>query len=292
MKKCTELTEFISAYADGELASSDKRQVEEHLESCESCSAILSIYREISIATDESSVDAPDALRIGVMKRIQNEEINRADDGKEQRNRLHFILTRYIPVAACLAVGLLLWQFWGVFQNNQIGFMAPNAEPQSAPLYITDEETAIVYDMAVPTGEPVADSLDYDNAEQPEAGGFGADDGSGDQAMNIPTGPDWDLTVPGGPRTVHEAEELVEMLNMASASIVIVGELPAFLAGYEPEAFSAWLGWDMVFMIPGELVSVLIDEAAIGSESISRRTDMLRYADDTTYAVVFFSSDG
>ena len=78
MNNCDEIMELISSYADDELSQSDRRCVEEHLGVCESCSALLELYREISVAVDESGVPAPEALLDGVMKKVMNEESNAA----------------------------------------------------------------------------------------------------------------------------------------------------------------------------------------------------------------------
>jgi len=113
MNNCVELTELISAYADGELTQSDCRRVEEHLSSCESCSAILELYREISTAMDESVVPAPEALCDGVMNMVFSEETPAVTDtaptaGNADRRRLaRVMLLRYAPLAACLAIVLL-----------------------------------------------------------------------------------------------------------------------------------------------------------------------------------------
>ena len=100
--------ELISAYADGELADIEKKRIEEHLEACENCSAILDIYRETAVAVTESCVSVPDALRGGVMKKILDENIAGAGTNAAGKGRiLRVILTRYVPIAACLALVLL-----------------------------------------------------------------------------------------------------------------------------------------------------------------------------------------
>jgi len=107
MYNCAGFIELISAYADGELAEPDRRRVEEHLETCEQCSALLEMYREISIAADESCVPAPDALRDGVMEKIISMD-TAGNAGTDKKPRLvRTVLTRYLPVAACLAVMLI-----------------------------------------------------------------------------------------------------------------------------------------------------------------------------------------
>ena len=107
MEKCVEYLELISAYADGELTETEKRRVETHLEACENCSAILELYREISVAAVEASVPAPDALRNGVMGQILGIGTISIDDYAKRRKTLRIVLSRVVPVAACLALMLL-----------------------------------------------------------------------------------------------------------------------------------------------------------------------------------------
>ena len=125
MNKCAEYLELISAYADGELAEADKLLVEEHLAECENCSAILDLYRGASAAFAESCVPAPEELLGGVMSGIMTDggvgdggaedagsaggaggdSVNNANTGKGTVIRM--VLTRYVPIAACLVLILL-----------------------------------------------------------------------------------------------------------------------------------------------------------------------------------------
>jgi anti-sigma factor (TIGR02949 family) len=116
---CAEYIELISAYADGELTDAEKRRLEDHLGACESCSALLDIYREISIATDEACLPAPDALRTGVMEKILSGDIARLAGNEKRRKTVYIVLSRYVPAAACLAVILLAlpWVFGRGGQN-------------------------------------------------------------------------------------------------------------------------------------------------------------------------------
>ena len=107
MKACAKYLVLISAYADGELAESESRDVEKHLDECDSCSALLALYREISTAAAESTVQAPDRLREGVMKKIQSDDKLRIIDYDKRRKVIRAVFTRYVPVAACLAIILL-----------------------------------------------------------------------------------------------------------------------------------------------------------------------------------------
>jgi len=107
VSSCTEFIELISAYADGELTGSDKQRLKEHLGVCENCSAILDLYREISVAAEESGAPVPDALRDGVMEKVLLEDAHGAGDTGKNRKVIRMVLTRYVPIAACLAVALI-----------------------------------------------------------------------------------------------------------------------------------------------------------------------------------------
>ena len=108
MNNCEEFLEMISAYVDSELSASDKQRLEDHLIDCENCSAILSFYREISTSIEESSVPAPETLRTSVMERIQGDGTSGTDARKRRQKLVRTALTRYIPIAACLAIALLI----------------------------------------------------------------------------------------------------------------------------------------------------------------------------------------
>ena len=111
MSSCNEFIELVSAYADGELNESDKRRLEEHMDACEACSSLLELYRDISVAADDSCIPPPDSLSRAVMDVVLSEAVpasitDAIPDGKK-RNVLRIVLTRYVPAAACLAVLLL-----------------------------------------------------------------------------------------------------------------------------------------------------------------------------------------
>ena len=150
MKNRTEYLELVSAYADDELTESDRGRVEEHLSVNENCSALLDLYREISAASIESCVSAPDALCSGVMDEIRRAEAivaagtadvagaadapivkietarNAAGAGSAKKNNIiRLALTRYLPVAACLALVLIALP-WVINTNDRSGGGQPN----------------------------------------------------------------------------------------------------------------------------------------------------------------------
>ena len=107
MDDCIEYMDMISAYVDGELSESGKQQLEAHIKTCANCCSILIAYRGISAAVDESGVPAPEALARGVMDRINDENAVSTSANIKKFKLVNRILTRYIPVAACLVLLLL-----------------------------------------------------------------------------------------------------------------------------------------------------------------------------------------
>jgi len=105
--KCVEYLELISAYADGELSEFDSKRVEEHLSTCENCSALLDLYSEISVAVIESNEPIPNALLENVMEKVLNDNVVKMSDVSKKRSMTRIVLSRYVPIAACLALVLL-----------------------------------------------------------------------------------------------------------------------------------------------------------------------------------------
>ena len=308
MKDCSEFMDLISAYADGELKDPDTFQLEEHLGECESCSALLEMYREISAAADEQSVEAPEALRIGVMNRIRNEEIfHTAGNTEKRRKPLNIILMRYAPIAACLVVMLLVWQFWGDLWGARDDAMSPAAPaPQSvmdapAPEELPPEAApapapASPEDALDVEPEPAGgftNSLDDTNIEgdappdADDADGYAEDaddnDGSAEDDESDPRG---GRSLPSGDRSAEETEQIMQYIDGAYAQITVTGELPALLNDYQPQPFGSWFGWEMVFEIPSDKVQVLLEELGDREDvSVTRNHDN----SESTYAIVLFS---
>ena len=136
MNNCVEYIELISARVDGELTESEKQLLEEHLSVCESCSALYDLYNEMTTAVAESCVPAPLSLCDSIMEAVSSaaapystETADEAEDAAEtvtgdsedttatgtgdsesnskKRKTIHIILTRFVPVAACVALILL-----------------------------------------------------------------------------------------------------------------------------------------------------------------------------------------
>ena len=119
MNSCLDFSELISAYADNEINSADKQRLEGHISECAGCSSLLAMYREITVSAAQAAVPAPEALRAGVMERIARETDFYANGQYLRRKAIRASLARIIPIAACLAIVLLILpQFINTDRSN------------------------------------------------------------------------------------------------------------------------------------------------------------------------------
>jgi len=292
MKNCADLVELISAYADGELTGSDKQRVEYHIAECESCSALLEIYREITVSVDESGVEPPEALSIGVMNVVRSESFSHAVDKPKQRSRFNIIMTRYAPIAAGLAVMLLVWQFSDVMFSGR-DHSAPVAAP-AAPAPMADmamPAPAAPADMPVAEAAPAPESrmgLWDESAAAEMMEDFDAGSGEPEMFQTEPAPLDLEelerAMLSGERRTARETELIMTYISNAFAEITVTGRLPATLVGLEPRIVGSWFGWEMIFEIPSSEVPTLLKE--IGNRD---GVVVVHYNRDSTYAVVMYS---
>ena len=313
MNNCSEYLELISAYADNEISVFDKHRIEEHLNACESCSALLTFYREISLGINESGVEVPDALLTGVMEKIQSEPpVNAAGKAKKPGNA-RVILLRYAPLAACLAV-MLIAAPWIMQTINQSPIGSVPSPAANMELAISQDEStsgAVSGGMdqgagfapeagggsmftdgeATPAAPPeVAADVEAEeiqrrsvgSEEMPEAPQVHAEVFTTDSVQDVTSADDsaegWSQSDPGG------VLDTLVVFSDAYAWIEITGDFPEFLTAYDPEQLEGWLDWELCYRIPRAAALVLI-------EDLSGRGDVLITLNDSSsdYAVVFYS---
>jgi len=291
VKKCTEINELLSAYSDNELTASEKLSVEEHLAACESCSALLEIYREISISVDESSVSVPEALRIGVMNRIRSENISTEKENVKKKWWQHqVLLTRIAPIAACLAVVVLVWQFGSNTDGGRNLFSMDNLvapEDAAMPAMAPAPAPGAASPDSVRTMSDDLDSDDDSMVTDEVRTGSGAQADSPDgttESESFETAPArlWPY---GDDESDDIDEKFSDFLMNAYAEITITGAFPEFLTSYEPLPIENWQGWELVFEIP----STEIDSLML--ELLNRRSSLVRnhVNYNSQYAIVFYS---
>jgi len=307
MKNCMDYSEQLSAYYDGELSESDALKLKEHLAVCDSCSALLEMYKEISIVTDSELVSVPDALCIGVMNTVKADDLYGPKRAGEKKSSMRIILTRYMPIAACLVVVFFVWSFWG----SSFG-LGDSAAPRNFSLFGSSSNDAgepeaihppmsVAFDAALPTALP-SDSADKG----------GADDGAQtrDGLTGQGTDPEGVVSLPFPlpeplpdelfRRSVQSDDSLDEELDTsdifvylsgASFWITYTGTLPDDIISLFPESLGSWFGWDVIFELPTEDVEFVIDWLS----PTQIRDDLTNFSiienesrPDSSYAVVFY----
>jgi len=305
MKNCNDYSEQLSAYYDGELSESDALKVKEHLAVCDSCSALLELYKEISIAADNDIASVPDALCIGVMNTIKAEDLYGPKKAGEKKSNMRIILTRYMPIAACLAVVLLVWGLWGnmfglrenTFTGNFSFFGRNDAgDPESSQPIMPSS-----FDAALPTMLPSADAdmggTDEDIHTRDNMSGQGiAPEGGTNTPLAPPENFPEELLLrlafsDDGLETDISTSDIFAYLSGASFWITYEGTLPDNIISIFPESLGSWFGWDVIFELPTEDVEFLLDQ--FGASKLT--DDMTGFSvieneshPDSPYAVVFY----
>lgn len=103
MVSCDEALELISAGVDGELTAEETRILEEHLDHCQACRALLEELRSIHEEMSDLNVPAPAGLTQGVMERVRAEKVVPMGAARPGKNRRR----TWAASAAVFAVVLL-----------------------------------------------------------------------------------------------------------------------------------------------------------------------------------------
>jgi len=357
MKHCTEYLESISAYADGELTSPEEiGEVETHLLTCKSCAAFYSFSCEISRVTEKSSVRPPYELTSLVMSQInaepaygnttqtynqgytqahnqeQNPAVNsrrntngHADpsrQNKEKKNNMKMVLTRVVPLAACLAIVVLVWQFWGNIGGDQHEFaaglpvaadMAPAPAALEAPAEDTDETWRTTAEVAEEAEVAFFTDDIYDADDAPiSRQEFGPEEMEPPPEVNPAGAPGWEETYiyRGEPYPyIFEnsgiypyphvlfgyiedlTEEELEFIEtrIAYASYIIgispPANLPYIMQRFDPLEGVTIAEWNMVFEITTDQALLLLSELGYGAIAHLRLDQNMR----NPYAIILFS---
>ena len=189
MNKCMEFMDLISLYVDGEASEIEKKKLEEHIETCESCASFLHAYTGISSTIEADELTPPPSLRENVMAKIKSEPVVLNGQKNDKSTIIRLTVKRYLPLAACVAVIILAMfplskQLGGKSSSNEKvaltgasfapspSVMIPGAIPDEAPpatsedigRVLDQDATADIADanifaaMGVPDGETVLEN--------------------------------------------------------------------------------------------------------------------------------------
>ena len=278
MNSCVEYIDLISSYADGELPVRDKQRVEEHLRECEHCSALLSLYREISISVDESCKDAPEALRGGIMSNIFS---GKSFGRKKKPLTARSMLMKFGPMAACFVVLLAgIWFSYSLQTGMPNAAQMNGASPSMRPpeLAESDINDTVMRDTGVNSYDSVIGSLpDAAHQSASETGDgysqiFRDEDNSAAEPESAPTRPPAGT---GGGMDMATAENDAPKLSISPvdslarpgeadapdsiyAVIKKTGEFPEFLSAFENWSHTEGLGFAYIY-VPRSIAAPLLD---------------------------------
>ena len=297
MRKCNDLMEHLSAYADGEYSGAEKRQMEAHLLSCKNCSELLKLYRDISKASLEATVPAPQTLVSNVMERVHSDGV-RVENRSKRYSRNRVLLTKYAPIAACLAILLLAIPFALPYIFGQYG--AVSEERDRAALF-TDAAPEMEVSAGISAPDVAADAMspEFDMDDEmvveerhafddssiqrqdgTEAEAFGMYDAEAEELAPESAEAEMQPEIFGlflideGDR-IYVIEEYIQhsvplpryfefrdsTIATYFTKIVITGQLPELLDQYVPLDYEELAGVDhIIYVVPRETARRIIDE--------------------------------
>ena len=141
---CSDLKELLSAYADGELAETQRDFVEGHLRDCGDCQATLADYRQVGqrVSSLRATGIQPE-IEEGTMSRIRRDRVFEGS-----RRWLRPVLVA-APVAV-VAVAVLLLSLSGAFQSVASVFAEAHAAAGELASY---RLTGVSYSVWLDSGE-------------------------------------------------------------------------------------------------------------------------------------------
>jgi hypothetical protein len=116
MADCKKYMDMISCYADGELPEQEQKLLLAHLDGCASCRALLSAYRSISEAAEETLVQVPDGFTASVMEKIR--KLPRRRTGGYMK-AVRPVIISFAAAAACLALVFTVSPQWFDFGRTK-----------------------------------------------------------------------------------------------------------------------------------------------------------------------------
>ena len=317
--KCMEYFDLISAYVDDELSHEEKTDLESHLRTCEHCSSILIAFRAVSTTINESTAPVPDSIRVNVMKTIKSTGIAPGTIKTKSPISIKTVMTRFIPVAACLVLILITIPYlvrsgslsplftpasnsssssgaggsMEMAMNMDAGSDSAGHDFDDDEVFTEDnEEYSIQYGIqnesdTMDDGASIVSSQDSDRYNGSVSTGAGSDTGSnadGPSAMVAPDDAFDAVNEESNESTMDSDRDMSSDVYFEGiyAVIMISGRLPVLLENYAPLNTSD--NGDSYYEISRSDADALITEVS-GNEGVL----IMFHDDDGSYAQVYFS---
>ena len=338
MKQCKDYLEQISAYADGELTTvSEIREVAAHLKVCKNCEAFYAFSQEIKTAISIDKAQPPRELVSRVMNQITSEPTpiqnlptqytqaqkreqtgaNTAARNRQIRKKprtLRVVMTRIMPIAASLALVIIVWQFWGDLWQESY-----DMETQ---LTYADPAPAALEEATADFGDDIwSEAFDEPEPNHRATAGTGAEEDVSPESMeNTEAFPspqlepfeDSDYDLPPISRGIpnyfifyddnedfrilfghienlpeEELEFMHSHIAYASFIIAITGDLPYMMDRFAPMQGVELAGWDTIYDIPTEQARLILSELVYGG----LESKVIEQNIENPYAIILFSRE-
>jgi hypothetical protein len=145
MMNCEKITESIDDYLDGTASSDDQRAVDQHIEHCASCRALVKSHRDLRARLarfGETSCPQPDA---GFYDRA----LARAAQAGVRQQRNRWVMTGF---GSAVAASLMIWVVSSVF------FAAPELDQPAIPAVTMALESPQTFNLVFSSASALTDA--------------------------------------------------------------------------------------------------------------------------------------
>jgi hypothetical protein len=126
---------MISGFADGELSEQQAAEGRRHLDGCPACAALLTAYRNIAEAAEESLTEPPPDFAAGIMARIKALPAETARGITQKRRRSpKLVVVSLAAAAACIALAFIAAPQMFRFRSPDKASSNEVSAPQAAPM--------------------------------------------------------------------------------------------------------------------------------------------------------------
>ncbi|NLX77975.1 MAG: hypothetical protein GXZ01_11530 [Clostridiaceae bacterium] len=175
MNRCDYFLENLSSYIDGEMTENEMKEIEQHLQECDSCSSEYSILKAIVSTCNELEEELPDGFSSSLHARLEKAR----DDMLAERNKTPGLkIFSQIAAGFVIVITLGLAIRAGFFGN---GFLGQKTASDAAPMAGSKSESErFSLSQQISANKNSESGTSADNAVT--GGGFGLSGGMQDKA--------------------------------------------------------------------------------------------------------------
>ena len=158
MKSCEYYQELISRLTDGDLSSTERAELDDHLRACPDCQAMLDAVSDISNALQNDMAEPPSALVDSVMERIRADAAQAAPIPITAARKKRHTPWRRLAVAACLVVVIGSGALFALQSKGGFSGAAMTSDMAMPQEYSRSTDAGAVYESAEAEDEAVMEA--------------------------------------------------------------------------------------------------------------------------------------